>query len=175
MQPDDQDLVRQAMRGDRDAYSSLYDRYANLVRAICFDSTGNLEHAQDTAQEVFLRAYQKLPSLRNVDQFGSWLIGIARNVCREWLKRQRRDRRVRSGIPSEALAVEANSDAECEQKIHWALAQLPERQRMALHLFYLQGKSVSEARQILELSPSGFYKLLDQASERITKVLETGE
>jgi RNA polymerase sigma factor (sigma-70 family) len=175
MESDDKPLVRRARRGEREAHAALYDRYANLVRAICYDTTANLEHALDLAQEVFLRAFGRLHSLRNDDRFGNWLVGIARHVCREWLRRRRRDRKVLTGIPPHALAVESNADFDPEKRIFQALAQLPEKQRLALHLYYLQGKSAVEAQRVLEMSPAGFYKLLKQASERMTKLLETGE
>jgi RNA polymerase sigma-70 factor, ECF subfamily len=174
-QKEDKLFVQLARAGDRDACAALYDRYAGLMRAICFDTTGNLEHAQDLAQEVFLRAYSKLPALRDDDRFGSWLIGIARRVCQEWIKGQRRNRKVRTGIPAQALAVESNAQIDPAQQIVRALGQLPEKQRLALHLFYLQGKSAVEAQRILEMSSSAFYKLLAQASEQITKLLEAGE
>jgi RNA polymerase sigma-70 factor, ECF subfamily len=175
MQPDDRKLVQDARRGDRDAYAGLYDRYAGVVRAVCFETTGDLEHAQDLAQEVFLRAHRKLPTLRNDDRFVGWLIGIAHHVRREWLKRKRRDRKVRTGIPTQSLAVDSDASIDAEQRIGRALARLPEKQRRALHLYYLQGKSAAEAQRALAMSSSGFYKLLAQASDQITKLLETGE
>jgi RNA polymerase sigma-70 factor (ECF subfamily) len=175
MQPDDTQFVRCARQGDRNAYAALYDRYANLVRAICFDTTGSLEQSQDLAQEVFLRAYRKLPSLQDDNRFASWLIGIARHVGREWVKRKRRDRKVRTGIPAEALAVEPDAEGRHDATIAKALAQLPEKQRLALHLFYLQGKSADQAQDVLGMSSSGFYKLLAQASEQLTKIIEAGD
>jgi RNA polymerase sigma-70 factor (ECF subfamily) len=175
MQADDSQLVRGARQGDTTAYAALYDRYARLVRAICFDVTGDLEHAQDLGQEVFLRAYRKLPSLNDDCRFANWLIGISRHVGREWVRRQRRDRKVRTGIPEEALAVEAGSEGRQDATIAKALAQLPDKQRLALHLFYLQGKSADHAQEVLGMSSSGFYRLLARASERITKIIEAGE
>jgi RNA polymerase sigma-70 factor (ECF subfamily) len=168
-------LVERARRGDRDAYAALYDRYARLIRAVCYDTTGDMEHAQDLAQEVFLRAHRRLTSLRDDDRFGGWLIGIARRVQQEWLKRKRRDRRVQTGIPTQALAVDSDANIDSEQRIKHALARLPEKQRLALHLFYLQGKSAAESQKVLQMSSSGFYKLLAQASEQITQLLEAGE
>ena len=52
----DANLVEAVLSGDRSAYTDLYDRYARLVRAICYDATWDLNHSQDLSQEVFLRA-----------------------------------------------------------------------------------------------------------------------
>ena len=51
-------LVLAVLAGDKAAYGKLYDRYAPLVRAVCYDEAGNLADSQDLAQDVFLRAYE---------------------------------------------------------------------------------------------------------------------
>ena len=81
---DDAALVRATVGGRAQAFGLLYDRYAPLVRAVCFDATGDLTGAQDLSQEAFLRAFRKLGRLRKPEQFAPWLIGIAKHVCREW-------------------------------------------------------------------------------------------
>ncbi len=68
--PSDKTLIEAVLAGDKAAYEKLYDRYAPLVRAVCYDYTGNLADAQDLAQDVFMRAYEKLDRLRNPDSFG---------------------------------------------------------------------------------------------------------
>jgi len=84
-------LVRAVLAGQRAAYEKLYDRYASLVRAVCYDTTRNLADAQDLAQDVFLRAYEKLAQLRDPDRFGNWLVAIARLRSREWRRKKLRD------------------------------------------------------------------------------------
>ena len=87
-------LVEATLKGDKAAYGELYDRYAALIRAICYDTAQSVPSAQDLAQEVFLRAYQKLSSLRQPEKFGGWLVGIARRMCREYRRTKARDRHV---------------------------------------------------------------------------------
>jgi RNA polymerase sigma-70 factor (ECF subfamily) len=175
MQMDDKELVRLVLLGDHEAYGRLYDRYASVIRAICFDSTANLEHAQDLAQETFLRAYRKLRTLRDPERFAAWLVSIARRVIQEALRKRVRDGRVRVGIPPEALAVDAVGESQAAESLHRALAQLTEKQRLALHLFHLQGKSAADAQRVLDLSSSGFYKLLSQAQRRLSEIIAKGE
>jgi RNA polymerase sigma-70 factor, ECF subfamily len=59
----DNKLVAAARSGDHAAFEMLCDRYAPLIRAICFDVAGSLNEAQDLAQEAFLRAYKNLATL----------------------------------------------------------------------------------------------------------------
>ncbi|MCK4343123.1 MAG: sigma-70 family RNA polymerase sigma factor, partial [Phycisphaerae bacterium] len=78
MPASDATLVQGVLSGDRDAFAELYDRWAGLIRATCFDTTRDLDTAEDLAQEVFLRALQKLGNLRDPRRFVAWLMGIAR-------------------------------------------------------------------------------------------------
>ena len=88
----DADLVARVLSGDREAFGSLYDRYARLVRTVVFDVAKDWSTVQDLTQDCFLRAYQNLGRLRQPDRFGHWLVGIARQVARERRRTLRRDR-----------------------------------------------------------------------------------
>jgi RNA polymerase sigma-70 factor (ECF subfamily) len=167
----DESLVKRTLQGDPAAFGELYDRYAGVIRAACFDTTLELNSAQDLAQEVFLRAFVKLPTLRQSDRFGPWLISISRHVCQEWRRSRRRDRHTFTSDPPE-ISESTNSDSvDTSSEIRLAIAQLPERERLALHLFYLQQQSAEEARGILGLSYSAFYKVVARAKQRLTKLL----
>jgi RNA polymerase sigma-70 factor (ECF subfamily) len=169
------DWIASALAGDRTSYGRLYDRYAALIRAVCHDSTRDLHEAQDLCQEVFLRAYSGLRELRETERFSSWLLGIARMVCREWRRKSTRSRELRRG---KALGIAAFSaqDAALEQdsesaRILAAIAKLPERERMAIHLFYLQEHPVEDAQKTMNLSRSGFYRVLERARARLKRAL----
>ena len=170
-QPDDKALVRAVMTGDRTAYGKLYDRYAPLIRAVCYEQTRNLADAQDLAQDVFVRAYERLGSLREPDCFGKWLVGIARLRCREWQRRQRRQRaRHEVSETSEAGGSDWQRDGHIEQ-LRQMIVRLPEKERLALHVFYLQDRSAEDARRIVGLSRSGFYRALSRARRRLETLL----
>lgn len=53
----DEQLVHAVLAGDKSAYKELYNRYAALIRAVCYNGTGNITDAQDMAQDVFILAY----------------------------------------------------------------------------------------------------------------------
>ena len=166
-QPDDKALVKAVLAGHHAAYAQLYDRYAPLVRAICHDHTRHLADAQDLAQDVFLRAYERLHSLRNPDRFGRWLVGIARLRCREWQRQKHREQRKRqAGQAATATGPAWQNDGPLEQLRH-LVAQLPGKERLALHAFYLQGHSAEDARRIMGLSRSGFYRVLQRGRKRL--------
>ncbi len=169
--PSDEELVRVALAGDRTAYGVLYDRFAPLVRAVCHDHTHDLADAQDLAQDVFLRAYQKLGELRKPESFGSWIIGIARRRCSEWRRQQMREQRRNAACQANPQTVGNSDRLEEDRQLLRLVSMLGEDERLALHAFYLQDKSAEEARRIIGLSRSGFYKLLDRARAKLRRQL----
>jgi RNA polymerase sigma-70 factor (ECF subfamily) len=171
----DADLVKSTLQGNKEAFGQLYDRYARLIRAICNDSTHNFSESQDLAQEVFLRAYTKLEWLENPQRFGPWLVSIARNIGREYRRGKFRDRHIFTGSESpEEKAGQKSEDSgnQLSDELHGALEKLNERERLALHVYYLQDEDIEKARQILDMSRSSFYRLLAKARKKLEKIIE---
>jgi RNA polymerase sigma-70 factor (ECF subfamily) len=169
-------LVLGVLSGDRSAFAELYDRRARLVRAYCYDATGDVHSAADLTQEVFLRAHTKLGQLRDPQVFAAWLIGIARQVCREWRRGRLRERHLRAAMPEDvASSAEEGQPDERIRGVRSAIASLPEKERLALHSFYLQELGTEQARLVLGLSRSGFYRVLAGARERLARVLSRQE
>lgn len=172
----DAELVQRSLVGEKAAFGELYDRYAALVRAICYDTTGEMAAAHDLAQEVFLRAYSKLGKLRKQERFAPWLIGIARFVCREYRRGKFRDRHVLVGLdPGELEAVRHERTDDRLEMLNAAMARLPEKERLVLRVFYLQGQDAEQARKIMNISRSSFYRLLDRAKNNLKNALDRQE
>lgn len=167
-------LVIQALDGDEQAFGQLYDRYARLIRAICYETTGRLDEAQDLAQEVFLRAYEKLGRLKDPQRFGGWLVSIARNVCKEYRRKKARDRHMLVGLePPEAISQPDDLPEQLEH-LRAAMGQLDQQERLALNVFYLQDKDIEQTKKILGVSRSGLYRLLDRAKKKLAKFINDG-
>lgn len=169
--PSDKMLVRAVLAGDKAAYENLYDRYAPLIRAVCYDTAGNLADAQDLAQDVFMRAYENMDQLRYPDRFGKWLVGIARLRCREWLRRNLRGQDKRVELSEAQIAVPDPPDDDRIEMLRKMIATLPEKERLALHTFYLQGKSADNARRVMGLSRSGYYRILERARKHLKQLM----
>ena len=169
------ELVAEARSGDRAAMGELYDRFARLVRSICYDTTLDLDQAEELAQEVFLRAFGKLHQLRRPERFAPWLVGISRRLCRDW---QRGRVRSRGQVDVTAADVAAPAIHETNGRIddlRQAIAKLPRRERLAMHIFYLDEQPAEAARATLGLSQSGFYKLLARARGRLKTAMQENE
>ena len=169
--PSDKMLIQAVVAGEKAAYEGLYDRYAPLVRAVCYDTTGNIADAQDLAQDVFLRAYERLDRLRDPDRFGKWIIGIARLRCKEWQRNKLRHRDMKSESTNVGSIMAGPSNDGRIERLREIITTLPERERLALHTFYLQGSSAETARRTMGLSRSGFYRVLERARKRLEKLV----
>ncbi len=169
--PSDKTLIRAVFAGDKAAYEKLYDRYAPLVRAVCYDMTGNLADAQDLAQDVFMRAYEKLSHLRDPARFGKWVVGIARLRCKEWRRQKLRSQNKNIGLNNAQAAAPEPPDNSRIELLREMITTLPEKERLALHTFYLQGNSADNVRRIMGLSRSGFYRVLERARKRLEQLL----
>lgn len=159
--PPDAELVHRTLAGDRDAFACLYDRYARLVRAVAVDAGAAC--AEDVTQEVFLRAYRTLGSLRAPERFAPWLVGIARRAVQE-ARRRAPAAPLPAALPDGRTVDETETDDGDEVAHLLALvARLPEEQRQAVRLFFLAGRDAAETAQLLNRSRSGTYALIRSA------------
>lgn len=179
----DLDLVRS---GDLDAFGRIHDRHAPLVLSVCRrhgpgGPSGSRTEAEDATQEVFIRAYRKLDSVHDCTRLGAWLCTIAGYVLRE--RRRALARRLKHEDAAMTAAARehggvtsASPDADLERRerfaaLESALDRLPDDERLAIHLHYLDPDPVAAARRTLGLSRSGFYKLLGRARARLADLL----
>lgn len=179
----DADDLRAARQGGPEgqrAMARLYDRHAPVVHAVCRQHLGSAGGGgpgacDDALQETFIRAYRMLDRLDSPDRLRPWLYGIARLVCSEMRRAAGRRRRHEgeaamnhAPVSREAEAPhETVSRSESLERLTEAIDRLPEQERLAVHLFYLDPDPVRAAKEALGLSRSGFYKLLARARERL--------
>src|SRR5256885_11602096 len=86
----DEELVARSIRGDNESFDQLILRWERPIYALAYRTIGREEDARDVCQETFLRAFRALPAFRGQAKFSSWLYRIALNLCRDWIRRERR-------------------------------------------------------------------------------------
>jgi len=86
----DEELVAKSIRGDADSFNELVLRWERPIYALAYRTIGREEDARDVCQETFLRAFRALQGFRGQAKFSSWLYRIALNLCRDWIRRERR-------------------------------------------------------------------------------------
>lgn len=102
--PEEAALIRAAQSGDQDAFERLYRAYIGQVYALCLRMVADVTTAETLAQDVFVRAWQKLDSYQSRGAFGGWLRRMTVNLVIEDRRRLKRERRVlEHGIEVEAM------------------------------------------------------------------------
>src|ERR671925_1100829 len=86
----DEELVARAQGGDLESFNELIVRWERPIYALAYRVIGKEEDARDVCQDAFLRAFRALPGFKGQAKFSSWLYRIALNLCRDWIRRQRR-------------------------------------------------------------------------------------
>ena len=156
----DEELVARSIRGDADSFNQLILRWERPIYALAYRTIGREEDARDVCQETFLRAFRALPGFRGQAKFSSWLYRIALNLCRDWM---RRERRAPIAQPPEdvdlmelAAAVEPAESIEAlvirrdlSRIVEQAMAALPEEQRTAIVLKEYHGLTFQEIADLV--------------------------
>ncbi|HPD31127.1 MAG TPA: sigma-70 family RNA polymerase sigma factor [Phycisphaerae bacterium] len=158
--------VRAALSGDPDAFGRLVSAYQRVAVSTAYRLLGNSEDAAETAQEAFLRAYRALDRLKDPARFGPWLLRAVTNLALNARRSRRRttvaldeergtedaaDTRGASAVTSMTPDREAEGH-ELQQALDAALEALPEKQRMALILFTIEGWAQKDIAELLECS-----------------------
>src|SRR5436853_7152718 len=86
----DEELVALATAGDLDCFNQLVSRWERPIYALAYRTLGRGEDARDVVQEAFLRAFRGLRGFKGEAKFSSWLYRITRNLCRHWIRKERR-------------------------------------------------------------------------------------
>lgn len=173
----DEALVDRAGRGDRIAASMLVNRHSDAIHRLCRRMLMNTAAAEDAAQETFLRLWKSAATWRPQGaKFQTWLYRVATNVCLDALRR--RGREVSEDAAPEladgSLSAEASMLAdEARLAVEKALADLPERQRLAITLCCLQQLSNTEAAAVMELSVDAVESLLSRGRRSLRAALSS--
>jgi RNA polymerase sigma factor (sigma-70 family) len=133
---------------------------------------GEVADAEDAAQEVFVRGYEVIETLRDDESFASWLGQIARNRCRDL--RRGRTRRPESRLTT-VVEVAVTAPADEFADLRAALSRLPEEHRLPLLLYYYDGKDTHALAREMGLTQGGACARLHRARQRLRQLLEEGE
>jgi len=146
-------LIARAKLGDLDAFDQIMRLHQKQVLMTALRLLGNMEDAQDAAQETFLRLYKSMNLLPDVVEMKSWLYRVTVNICND-VHRQRGRRKTEpltglDPLSSHPDPEKAWSEVERGQLVEMALKTLPEKERAAVVLRDVQGLSTREVAEIL--------------------------
>jgi RNA polymerase sigma factor (sigma-70 family) len=172
MRTEDGYIIQQCINGDAAAFGLLVEKYKKGIYALAYSRTGNFHDAQDITQEVFIKAYQRLRTLRRWDNFIGWLYRITVNQCRDWIRASLRRPDGAFVEDQEPYVVDRSSvDSYREnmvyESVREALDSLPEIYRDVMTLRYFGGMTIKEISRFIGVSPRTIDRRLKEARIRL--------
>ena len=182
----DEELVARSIGGDSESFNELVLRWERPIYALAYRTIGREEDARDVCQETFLRAFRALPGFRGQAKFSSWLYRIALNLCRDWIRRERRAPIVQPpedvDVMELAAAAEPSESIEdlvarkdLSRAVERAMALLPDEQRTAIVLKEDHGLTFQEIAELLGCPLSTVKTRLYQGLTVLRRELAKGE
>ncbi|MFN4257656.1 MAG: RNA polymerase sigma factor [Gemmataceae bacterium] len=183
----DVQLMLRVQRDEAGAFAELVRRFWSRIFGRLYRLVGDRHEAEDLAQDVFLRLYRSRKRYQPTARFTTWLFLITQNVARNGLRTRRRhpvvplsewdrnETRRDSGQPPEPTCREAPSvpleRAELAYLVRLAVADLAERQRLALELHQFEERTYQEVAEELDMSLEAAKSLLYRARNQLRETL----
>ena len=180
MKNDDAKWVERILAGNEDAFTALVKKYEKQIHAFIWRRVRDYHIAEEITQDAFLRAYEKLGTLRDPNRFSGWLYMIATRCSLTWLGEKNtpmQSLETKSTAEIESLfytqyIVEQNENSATEKQrevVEYLLQKLTARERTVVALHYLSEMSCEEIGDFLEMSPNTVKSRLHRARKRLKK------
>jgi RNA polymerase sigma factor (sigma-70 family) len=176
-------LIQGLKKGREDAFEELVRLFGNKVYNTCLGFVQNEQDAEELAQDVFIKVFERIKDFREEASLGTWIYRIAVTHSLDFLRRKKRHKR--GFLISVFTKKEDEWDqpdfhhpgvaAEQKEKatlLFKAISQLPDQQQSAFVLQKLEGLSLIEIAAILDTTVSAVESLLHRAKSNLKKILE---
>jgi RNA polymerase sigma-70 factor (ECF subfamily) len=176
---DDNHYINEVIAGNTASFAVLTNRHKDLVFTIVMNITRNREDAEEVAQDVFLKAFQKLATFRKESSFQTWLYRIAYNeaiskVRKNKIKLLDLEEEITGNIADDEVEEDIAGLDEQEQKqvITKVLDKLPEIDRVLVTLFYLENQPITSISEVTGLGESNVKVRLHRVRKKIYSDLQ---
>lgn len=189
MEVTDAAVVMQVLAGDKDAFRVLVERHSRSIHRVAYRMTGDPQDSEEIVQETFLRAYKSLDHFELRANFGTWLYRIAINRSLDFLsaKKARMQNKDTYQIADEPDAEDGRQvqlpasspgpdrlliSGEIKRKVAMAMKLLTPAERVAFTMRHMEGQSIEEISQALNLKASAAKNCVFRAVQKIREQLE---
>lgn len=164
-----EEVLSEAMRGDREAHTVLYQTYSNAVYTLAYGICGSQQCAEDVLHNTYIKLINKLPSFQGRAPLGMWLRQIAVNESLMYLRKHKKHKAVVSSDEYDYLEDYQESDYDSafpassndfthrldnQADVHGLLNKLPEDMRLVLWLKEVEGYTHNEIASLVNKTPS---------------------
>ena len=180
MKANDVNLIRRTLDGDQGAFTTLVNKYQKSVHALVWRKIGDFHIAEEITQDVFLKVYERLSTLKYPEHFPGWLYVIATRHCNTWHRKKQVPTKSLDTMPTaelEEICYAQHEIAHCEETaiehrrelVKRLLQRLPESERTVVILYYLAEMTGEEISLFLGVSHNTVRSRLYRARERLEK------
>jgi RNA polymerase sigma-70 factor (ECF subfamily) len=159
-------VIRACQNGDKAAYAQVVEKYYRGVFALCLGMLGNVHDAEDATQEAMLKGFLRIRRLKKYDQFERWILQIAKNLCIDFLRRQKRIR-----VSDVSESRQSSRQTSHNDNLQQAIRRLPQELRVPLMMFYFDGKNAKMIAGKLNISHSGACQKIREARRQLHELL----
>ena len=180
MKNDDAELIQRTLAGDNNAFSELVKKYQKQVHALTWRKIGDFHTAEDITQDTFLKAYQRLHTLKEPQRFAGWLYVIATRRCLAWFRKKQLWHQTLENIDTPVTNKDAYSrhvaeeqaktiDKAQQEVVKKLLETLKESDRTVITLHYFGEMTCEEMSEFLGVSANTIKSRLRRARNRLKK------
>ena len=178
MKENDVALIQRTLDGDESAFTTLVKKYQKWVHTLVWRKIGDFHTAEEITQDIFLKVYKKLSTLKPPDHFPGWLYVITTRHCISWLRKKRVSTTSLDAMPTveleelcyvkyETARGEEASIEHQRELVKRLLQKLPESERTVVTLYYLAEMTSEEVSAFLGVSPNTIRSRLRRARKRL--------
>ena len=180
MKNSDVQLIERVLSGDETAFTELVKKYQKPVHTLAWRKIGDFHIAEEITQDTFLKAYQKLHTLKDPRRFSGWLYVIANRRCLAWQRKKRIQTQPLADAETPLIKRDAYSQHVVEERaaataevqrevVKKLLVKLPESERTVIMLRYFSEMSSAEIGEFLGVSANTIRSRLRRAQQRLQK------
>ena len=177
---EDELLVLRCQAGDGEALRALVTRWQPRLGRVARHLTGDREAAGDVLQDAWLAIVRGIRRLDDPARFRTWAFRIVTNRCTDWVRRRVVRRKFASDARNAGAPMSGDDSGESDSapeiaQLRDALTKLPEEQRTAVALHYLDGMGIAEIARVLDVPAGTVKSRLFHARERLRIAMERTE
>ncbi len=171
MTQDETAIIIRILDGEQELYGLLIDRYKTGLYRHCFKFVRDEDWAEDIAQDAFIKAYTQLESYDSTHRFSTWLYKIATNIALQQLRRKRPLRLDEDGYERIVSTLPDTTQGAINAELHAAIDTLPQKQKKAIELHYLNGKSYAQIAEQMHTTTGSVKGWMSRAKRQLKEIL----
>lgn len=173
----DEEIIQKVIKGQREYFSILVDRYKDKIYSMAYHYTNGSIEAEDLAQEVFVKIFQKVAYFNYKSKFSTWVYKVAMNSCTDWHRKNKKWSMIY--LSTEPKDIIDKNDVEGiivnnenKETLINCITKLKDKYKFAIILYYCQNLSIIQMSEILNLPEKTVYTRIRRGRKQLCELIE---